>query len=361
MNKHQCTIIIDTNQFYSDMMLSGLRWKKLIEYIEKTDACIQMPQIVWDEIHRNHKKITKNHYHTALSAIEKLNTFLNFSEPSLDFFGEKYKITETRSKSPGLTDKITQAYLAHIKKSLQLKAKDFIKTDTLWFDEIVRRAINHKKPFSEDSDKGFKDTILWKSILSLKQRPGFKDYPLAFISSNNKDFGNPQERGKLHESLAEEAKAAGLDLNYFENLDVFLQNWANDVISTDFKSIRKIISENMIKAALELPLKKIMQENETVRNNLFFTGTNFKIEATTPGKKTIRTSVSGYLTNTKTGQTYLDFNSELIYQEEKKEHQLTVDKISTPGAELINLISPKTANSAGNYSLLLELYGNHKN
>ena len=157
MSKHECTIVIDTNQFCSDMMLSGLRWKSLAEYIKKTDACLQMPRIVWQEIYRNYLKTIGSHYINAASAIEKLNHHVGFSSPKVNFWGGSFQMNDVRGActelATGDTNELGKAYLAYIKGKLNLKAKDFIEIDSAWFDEIVERAINHVKPFADESDK----------------------------------------------------------------------------------------------------------------------------------------------------------------------------------------------------------------
>lgn len=361
MGRHECTIVIDTNQFCSDVMLSGLRWRSFVEYVNKTDACLQMPRIVWQELLRNYVKIVGNYYSGADSAIEKLNHCIGFSSPKLGFYGGRYQMRDVRGSHASSfrddVDEVGKAYLAYVKGTLGLKAKDFIEIDSAWFDEIVERAVNHIKPFSEESDKGFKDTVLWKSVLSLAHKPGFKDHPIILISSNSRDFGSPSEKGRLHKSLAQEAEAAGLDFHYFENLDSFLQNWASDVIATDFGDIKKILPESIIKAGLKNCLARWMLRSEAVERNIFMTGMNFKIESAVPGKKVVRASVSGYLTNTNTPYPYLDFNAEVVYHEEKKEHGLAVESLSIPVEGLVQRMWVEEREIMGVANPFLELYG----
>ena len=360
MSKHECTIIVDTNQFCSDLMLSGLRWKRLIEYINKTDACLQMPRIVWQEIYRNYIKTVGSYYGGAISTIDKLNHHIGFSSPAIGFFGGRYEMRDARYACGDLSGdfmkNLARAYLAYIKNTLQLKAKDFIETDAGWFNDLVERAINHIKPFSDESDKGFKDTLLWKSILSLGERAGFKDHPVILISSNTRDFGNQSEKGKLHPSLEREAKIYGLDLYYFDNLDAFLQNWAAEIINTDFYGIRKVVSEAIIVAALRMPLGRWMLRNESLEHNIFFTGTNFKIESPAIGEKVIRVSVSGYLTNTNTSCEYMDFNAEVLYREDGKGHQCTVESLVIPIEGSLARNWPELGSSDVSSSFL-KLYG----
>lgn len=360
MSKHECTIIVDTNQFCSDLMLSGLRWKRLIEYVNKTDACLQMPRIVWQEMHRNFIKTVNTYYDNAISTIEKLNHHVGFSSPTVGFFGGRYEIKDAKFACGDLSgdfmEGLAKAYLAYIKNTLQLKAKDFIETDPGWFDDLVERAIKHTKPFSSESDKGFKDTLLWKSVLSLRERPGFKDHPVILISSNTRDFGSQCEKGKLHQSLEREARIAGLDLHYFDNLDAFLQKWAADVIDTDFCGIRKIVSEAIIVGSLRVPLGRWFLRNDSVEHNIFFTGTNFRIESAVVGKRVIRASVSGYLTNTNTSYEYMDFNAEIIYREEGEGYQCTVESLSIPIEGPLARTWPELVVSNVSFPFL-ELYG----
>lgn len=214
MNRHNCTIIIDTNQFCGDYMLSGMRWKQLTEYLTTTDACLQMPSIVWEEIKRNYTKHVKGLFLNANSAIERLNHHTQFRAPHFNYSGMHFEI-DNRSGAFSIED-LVERYLSFIKTKLQLKSKDYLLWDKNWFDDIVDRAICHAKPFGDESDKGFKDTLLWKTILSLEKRPGFKNDPIVLISSNSKDFGNPSKKGEIHPALAIEASNLGLDLHYFD-------------------------------------------------------------------------------------------------------------------------------------------------
>lgn len=326
MNRHNCTIIIDTNQFCADYMLSGMRWKQLSEYLSTTDACIQMPSVVWEEIKRNYTKHVTALFSNANSAIERLNHHTQFRAPHFNFLGIRFEIDKNFG---GFSiEDLVERYLSFIKQKLQLKSKDYLRWDKNWFDDIVKRAICHAKPFGDESDKGFKDTLLWKTILSLEKRPGFKNEPVILISSNSKDFGDPSKKGEIHPALAIEARNMGLDLHYFDSLDSFLEKWANDAITMNLKRIKQSIPEAMLKSALSKHVSPWLRKNEAPEPNIFFSGTNYKIESEAPGKLAIRVSASGYITNTWTSHEYLDFNSEAIYREKQGVKNITIEAFS---------------------------------
>jgi len=330
MNRHNCTIIIDTNQFCGDYMLSGMRWKQLVSYLSKTDATLQMPSIVWEEIKRNYtKKLSELHTH-AITAVERLNHHTVFRAPHFSYWGDRYEVSPLNRIHS--VDELVDRYLSYVKDTLNLKSKDFLLWDSNWFEELIERAINHVKPFGEDSDKGFKDSLLWKTVLALEKRPGFKDGPIVLISSNSKDFGNTSEKGKIHPVLAAEARQLGLDLYYFDNLDVFLEKWAADALAINLDRMREIVSERMLKVALRNSVSFWLRRNEPAESNIFLSGTNFKIESEIQGRLVIRVSISGYLTNTWTSCEYLDFNAEAIYREELQE-QIVVEEFCVPSRD----------------------------
>ena len=59
------------------------------------------------------------------------------------------------------------------------------------FDSILQRAINHDKPFSEGSDKGFKDAVIWELFLNFEKLDEFDYYYI--VSENKSDFNSTLE------------------------------------------------------------------------------------------------------------------------------------------------------------------------
>ena len=247
MDRHSCTIIIDTNQFHGDFMLSETRWTTLLQYLKKTNASLQMPTIIWEEIARNYRKNLENHLSQAKASFDKINHHLRFNSDRFSYngFANQLNFPSVLLAPIEMTDR----YMSFLKTSLYLEHKDFLDWDEKWMADIVARAIEHSKPFAEETDKGLKDALIWKTIMSLAEKPGFNEAPIVFISANTRDFSSRASPGKLHTSLDGEATRRGLDVHYFENLDIFYEKWAAEALEVDFNNIRFSIPEQLIKAS----------------------------------------------------------------------------------------------------------------
>ena len=204
------TIIIDTNQFFSDWSLQGARWQNLLKYIESTDATLLMPEIIWEEIGKNYISQIDNKIESIKKDIKKLQLDVQMHQVLLNNPFERLESHE----------RLRANYLAWLKKKLRLESRHFIATECKWFDSLVQRAINHKKPFSSDSDKGFKDCLIWLSVLGLAEKSGFKEAPIVFISANDKDFSLKidSSRSKIHPDLESEASKKALRLHISNQL-----------------------------------------------------------------------------------------------------------------------------------------------
>lgn len=326
--KHECTIILDTNQFIRDLSLSETRWKNLIDYIHKTDAVVKMPRVVWDEIGVNYKKRLNEHLRKAQESTEQFNSLINFQSEHHQFYGHLHRIEPPTTT---LTSKeLMERYLAFIKSKLQLKTHDFLEIENKWYEEIYKRSLIHQKPFSTENDKGFKDSILWKCVLSLSSRPGFKDAPIVLISSNTRDFcdGKPS----LHPDLQKEAKTLGLDVHYFDGLDKFFQGWGAEALSINFEKLKRDIPEKLIKEALLTSTQKLMRRNENRPENILILGISFKIKEAAGNNKKLEMSISGSLTNTRSKCEYLDFSAEAIFCDDGINKQITIQQF-TPQIE----------------------------
>lgn len=76
-------------------------------------------------------------------------------------------------------------------------------------DILARRAVAKRKPFGDSRD-GYRDALIWYSVLSLLQT---SVEPLVFVCANTKDFANQTKDANLtlHTDLADDIRALGLD------------------------------------------------------------------------------------------------------------------------------------------------------
>jgi hypothetical protein len=76
-------------------------------------------------------------------------------------------------------------------------------------EDIACRALSQRKPFTE-SGKGYKDTLIWETILRKIADPKGKT---IFITKNHKDFASEKDNKQLHPHLLDDLKAKQLPID----------------------------------------------------------------------------------------------------------------------------------------------------
>lgn len=314
-DKHACSIVIDTNQFFGDWTLSSSRWENLEKYISLTEASLCFPEIVWSEIAENYINEAIKKQKAANSAIQNYVDHRDF------YIYVTHQISHHRPNSNEVKlldgqnwNDIQVAYLAWLKQKLRLNKQNYISTQRTWFDKIIHRALKHAKPFGSESDKGFKDTILWLSILELANKNGYKDNPIVLISSNTKDFCDAG--GKvLHPSLLQEAKSLGLDLRYFKSLDSFLDDWPKSVLSAE-SVILNNVNESFIRKYAFAEVEKELSSKYGFKVNpkqLEISNFNYFVKDEN-NLKTVDISFSGYVDFGREFMHLMEISGNLIFE-----------------------------------------------
>jgi len=190
-----------------------------------------------EELSKNYKKL-KN-IHTIKMDIDNNNFYERMEKFFLDYFETK-----------------------NIKKIDIPKNKEI-------FNKIINRAINKEKPFSGkdgESDKGFKDVILWESILEYAKKSQSKrfmlvtknknDFPLQlkdeFKMQTHKDIRIYYEIADLQKFVINEQNMKQIDMLSIEKIDkielanaineYFLINEVEGLVGKDFR-IENFINE----------------------------------------------------------------------------------------------------------------------
>jgi hypothetical protein len=156
------SIFLDTNVIFSreddfSKALFGEKLTEIIDEIESNDLYenvqIFIPQIVIDELQI--QQVEK--YEEAFSKIKNIK-FHNFDI----LYDKEYK---------NQAEELFESKLDEIKGSLvRISVLPYPQNETL--KSIIKRAVLKKAPFegrAKESDKGFKDVILWETILQYKR------------------------------------------------------------------------------------------------------------------------------------------------------------------------------------------------
>lgn len=190
-------IVLDTNVLHDDYFLKNTQLTCLIE---ESSAKLFIPKVVVDE-HIGHYKKDCENLRNQHSTTEELERILGL--PSTEEFID-VKVSVNQYKDT-LMDRL---------KELNIEILSYPKTS---HEKVVERIYEKKKPFGvnkkkkEFSEKGYKDYLIWESILKLAKE--IKE-PIYFVTRNPKDFGDGNdEKYRLHKDFIEDLNDIGIDTN----------------------------------------------------------------------------------------------------------------------------------------------------
>ena len=241
-------IILDTNIIVKNFALDSPQFKALFDYTKKTNSNIILLDIVSQETVHNYKKDLENIYTSYKRDVGRLN-----------------KLTD-KSIAPEIIDVAEQAnnYKIYLEEILEKNSYQgewrVIPSDGRKFRKILSKAIEKKKPFS-NSGNGFKDAVIWETIISYCKHKINYDTNI-FVTENKKDFANDKNTD-FHPYLDEEVKSNKLQLEYCNSLTTFLSNNAEKIehVTIDW------INERINYLSLATQLTNEFKENKSLLND----------------------------------------------------------------------------------------------
>ena len=145
---------------------------------------IAIPEFVFEELLQQKQDTFKDDLGIVTSSFERLKTL------------EEVKIEnlEIPDKDLDIKSKLRPLAEAFLKENDIILIKFKEEDKTIIFNKIIDRAINKKNPFkggkNNNSDAGFKDTLIWEAILNYEL---IKNYNLIYFISNDGGFKNCQK------------------------------------------------------------------------------------------------------------------------------------------------------------------------
>lgn len=181
-------IIVDSNIIIRDYFLKGYDFNMLLEYVndfsENEGVTLYVPEVSIKEV--------VNKYYEELASAKKILKKLVDNDDFLTF--KKYE----------------NYHDALLRRIFDLGIK-ILFTPEVGHTEIIDRAYAKKKPFSNSSELGYKDYLIWKSILKLASYVG----DIVFISENKKDFSS-RSKNSFHEDYLDDIQALSIDSSRFK-------------------------------------------------------------------------------------------------------------------------------------------------
>ena len=176
-------VILDTNLLYEygknevknyrEFELSS-NFDSIVNFLETNDISdkykVWVPEIVFMELEKQRKEKYKVSIDNIKKEFEKIKDF---------------KDVELKLPTICYEEEIKQCIMKYIRNN-KINVLKIAKCEEL-FKIILERCINKKKPFCGGSDKGFKDVVLWESIIEYAKYNSTNE-KFILITDNSSDF-----------------------------------------------------------------------------------------------------------------------------------------------------------------------------
>ena len=181
-------IVLDTTETFADLRMDGANHTFLRSFVSRNPVKLVVPQIVVEETVNHFRESLSAHLQEARHAIRSVTRLA--PDASVSISGDLSIEAECNK------------YREHLKNRLLLA--DQASYRDVDVASLVQRALFRRKPFDSGGKVGFRDAVLWETILQVaKSQPG----EIVLVTRNKKDFG---EHGQLHDHLRADLVAKGL-------------------------------------------------------------------------------------------------------------------------------------------------------
>ncbi len=183
-------IVLDTTETFNDLRLEGPDFRFLSSYVARHPVKLFIPRIVVQE--------TANHFRESL---EQAHDKLRAAGRGVTRLAPELEVTIHATFD---AEQILATYKTHLDKRLKILSASLPNYDTVKMEVVVERALQRRKPFDPEGRKGFRDALVWETVLELLRQ---HRKPLILVTKNKRDFG---EHGKLADDLLDDLKQHGL-------------------------------------------------------------------------------------------------------------------------------------------------------
>lgn len=183
-------IVIDTTETFDDPLLMGPNWTFVQCYLRREIATLVVPEIViLETINHFPKKLREiaGEVGRSIGRLKKIVPNAVLSAPEMDIEKE--------------TTQFTEALYARLNE-MGARIPTFKHIE---IGRVVQRSLDRRKPFDAHGHRGFRDAILWETILELARKN--EGELILLVTENTNDFG--PHRG-LAADLVDDLKRNGI-------------------------------------------------------------------------------------------------------------------------------------------------------
>ncbi|HHF3108932.1 TPA: PIN domain-containing protein [Vibrio alginolyticus] len=200
-------VFLDTNAFYNNWFVDNANFNLLFNYLNNERLSLILSELVVQEVNNIQGRESREailDIEVAKKKLYKLNRYESFARND-DIDIPHYDIFSILGDKVDFLKKIDYEKIPH--------------------SEVVNRALNIKKPFTE-GEKGYRDTLIWLSFIKFLKITNVKG-DVAFITNNKSDFFEGKgEKLSLHPDLVRDVENIGLEatIHPYRNIYDFLNH-----------------------------------------------------------------------------------------------------------------------------------------
>jgi len=250
-------IIPDSSVLVSNFQFSSKDFTTFFGFFREAGHSIAIPDVVLQE--------TLNKY------TEKMDKDFRLLKQTINNIQIRSADRKSLHIAKDLEEGYTKRYQSYIDDICKAHSIEILPLPTIGHDVLVKRALFRSKPFSPDGRKGYRDALIWYSLLELLEK---SKVPIAFLCNDTRDFSGESKK-ELHHSLVQELKSKGYaddSILLFPNLSLFVESQIISNLPTADQTLalfqRNSKGGDTFEMALEKELQTILENISVDREEL---------------------------------------------------------------------------------------------
>jgi PIN domain len=203
-------VILDTTETFKSLLLDSPDFLSLHSFLSTNAATLVVPRLVIQETVNHFRKRLEDTRRKAESALRDLHHLI----PSqAEVVLPEINVAEA-----------TEEYQENLHTRLKSLSAEIPDYGDIELAVLVERALQCRRPFDAKGHAGFRDAVLWETVLNLLRKKS--DYAVI-VTSNTNDFGL---HGTLTQHLKEDLKTSGVkedSLTVCAGLQKFVEDYVN--------------------------------------------------------------------------------------------------------------------------------------
>lgn len=183
--------VLDANALFEDFRFERNPGRLLLREARHRRIRLLVPQVVVDETVNLYREAVQEHMRLARRALRRLQG-----------------MQALEAADAGLAvdlDAAAAAYASELMAIFESAGAEVRPYPSISHEAVVARALARRRPFDGNGHNGYRDVLLWETLLEAADRAS----PIVLVSGDKSAIGS--KPGELDPTLVEELESAGLD------------------------------------------------------------------------------------------------------------------------------------------------------